>query len=145
MILLDTNILSEVMRPVPELKVLQWLDSRPDADVWISAVTVAEIRLGIELLPGGKRRSRLADLAQQMFEEDFAERCLPFDAQAAGEYASIVAKRTRQGSPISVEDAQIAAIAVTGRLTLATRNTQDFAGIQGLTLLNPWTDKKPKT
>jgi toxin FitB len=145
MILLDTNVLSEIMRPAPEPKVLRWLDAQPDVDVWISAITVAEVRLGIELLAGGKRRQQLAGLAQQMFEEDFAERCLPFDASAAGEYASIVAKRTRQGSPISVEDAQIAAIAVTGGLALATRNTRDFTGIQGLTLVNPWIAVSPKT
>jgi predicted nucleic acid-binding protein len=145
MILLDTNVLSEIMRPAPEPKVLRWLDAQPDVDVWISAITVAEVRLGIELLAGGKRRQQLASLAQQMFEEDFAERCLPFDALAASEYASIVAKRTRQGSPISVEDAQIAAIAVTGGLVLATRNTRDFAGIQGLTLVNPWIAESPKT
>jgi len=138
MILLDTNILSEVMRPAPEPRVLRWLDAQPDGDVWISAVTVAEILLGVELLPDGKRRELLSGLAQRMFEEDFAERCLPFDGLAAGEYAAIMAGRTRQGSPISVEDAQIAAIARAGRLTLATRNTRDFAGIKGLALVNPW-------
>ncbi len=140
MILLDTNVLSELMRPSPEPKVLQWLDSHPAMDVWISAVTVAEIRLGVALLPDGKRRALLSDLAERMFREDFSERCLPFDFSAAGEYASIVATRTRLGSPISVEDAQIAAIARGGGLALATRNTKDFSGIDGLVLVNPWAD-----
>lgn len=140
MILLDTNVLSELMRPSPEPKVLQWLDSQPEADIWISAVTVAEIHLGIALLPEGKRRELLADLAEAMFREDFSDCCLPFDCSAAAEYASIVSARTRQGRPISVEDAQIAAIARTGSLALATRNMKDFSGIDGLILVNPWED-----
>ena len=140
MILLDTNVLSELMRPSPEPKVLQWLDAQPAMDIWISAVTVAEIRLGIELLPDGKRRGLLSDLAERMFREDFSERYLPFDFSAAGKYASIVALRKRQGSPISVEDAQIAAITQANGLALATRNVKDFSGIEGLELINPWTD-----
>ena len=138
MILLDTNVVSEAMRPAPEPRVIAWLDSLPALDVWISAVTVAEIQLGLALLPNGKRRSVLAEMAEQMFLEDFSGRCLPFDFEAARDSALIVAERNRQGSPISVEDAQIAAIAQTGGLTLATRNTKDFAGIPGLDTVNPW-------
>lgn len=138
MILLDTNVLSELMRSSPEPKVLRWLDSQPEADIWISAVTVAEIHLGIALLPEGKRRELFADLAEAMFREDFSDSCLPFDCSAAAEYASIVSTRARQGRPISVEDAQIAAIARTGGLALATRNMKDFSGIDGLILVNPW-------
>jgi hypothetical protein len=140
MILLDTNVLSELMRPSPELKVLQWLDAQPAMDIWVSAVTVAEIRLGIEHLPDGKRKGLLSDLAERMFREDFSERCLSFDFSAAGKYASIVALRTRQGSPISVEDAQIAAITQANGLALATRNVKDFSAIEGLELINPWFD-----
>lgn len=139
MILLDTNVLSELMRPIPNDKVVRWLDSLPEWEVWISAVTVAEIHLGISLLPVGKRKKLLLDLSEQMFQEDFPDRCLPFDCEAAGEYARIAAVRTRQGYPISVEDGQIAAIAKTAGLTLATRNTKDFSGIPGLKLLDPWT------
>lgn len=138
MILLDTNVLSELMRPKPEQKVLAWLDVRSENDVWISAVTVAEICLGIALLQEGKRRVSLAELAERMLFEDFAERCLPFERSAATEYASIVATRARIGHPISVEDAQIAAIARVYRLELATRNTKDFANIDGLALIDPW-------
>jgi len=142
MILIDTNVVSEAMKPAPEPRVIAWLDSLPASDVWISAVTVAEIQLGLALLPNGKRRRLLAEMAEQMFLEDFSGRCLPFDFEAAKDYALIVAERNRPGSPVSVEDAQIAAIARTGGLTLATRNIKDFAGIQGLETVNPWTDPK---
>jgi predicted nucleic acid-binding protein len=139
-ILIDTNVLSELMRPMPDSNVVQWLDARSDWDVWISAVTVSEIRLGISLLPAGKRRALLEDIAEQMFREDFPDRCLPFDCEAAAEYALIVAKRNKQGPPITIEDAQIAAIAITADLVLATRNIKDFSGISGLKLVNPWAD-----
>ena len=142
MILLDTNVVSEAMKPAPEPRVIAWLDSLPASDVWISAVTAAEIHLGLALLPNGKRRRLLAEMAEQMFLEDFSGRCLPFDFEAAKDYAIIVADRNRLGSPVSVEDAQIAAIARTGGLTLATRNIRDFAGIQGLETVNPWTAPK---
>lgn len=139
MILLDTNVLSELMRPMPDPNVVRWLDAWLEWDVWISAVTVAEIRLGISLLPAGKRKELLLNLAEQMFQEDFPDRCLPFDCEAAREYALIVSERNRQGHPISVEDAQIAAIARTAGLSLATRNTKDFSNITGLQLVDPWT------
>ena len=139
MILLDTNVVSELMRPAPAPSVVEWLDGYSAADVWISAVTVGEIRLGIALLPDGQRKQRLADLAEAMFEEDFLDRCLPYDVLAAAQYAGIVAIRTRLGRPVSVEDAQIAAIARSGGLTLATRNTKDFSDIDRLPLVNPWT------
>jgi len=138
MILLDTNVLSELMRPNPNDGVVEWLDALPDDDVWISAVTVGEIQLGLALLPEGRRKQILTGLAEEMLSEEFAEKCLPFDYQAAGEYAKIVATRSRQGRPITVEDAQIAAIALTADLALATRNTKDFMGIEGLKLINPW-------
>ena len=140
MILLDTNVLSELMRPRSDPNVVRWLDAWPEWDVWISAVTVAEIRLGISILPAGKRKELLMDLAEQMFQDDFPGRCLPFDCEAAGEYALIVSERNRQGHPISVEDAQIAAIARTADLALATRNTKDFSDITGLKLVDPWTN-----
>ena len=138
MILLDTNVLSELMRPMPEPRVVNWLDAFPEWDVWISAITVAEIQLGIALLNNGNRKSALADLAEQMFREDFQGRCLPFDYQAAKEYAMIIADKSGTGRPIRVEDAQIAAIAGTADLTLATRNTKDISNISGLELVNPW-------
>jgi len=137
MILLDTNVVSEAMRPSPAPEVIRWLDALPESDVWISAVTAAEIRLGIALLPEGKRRTTLFEMAEQMFQEDFSGQCLPFDCEAARDYALIVAERTRRGRPISVEDGQIAAIARIGGLTLATRNIKDFSGINELKLVDP--------
>lgn len=138
MILLDTNTLSELMRPAPDNGVVQWLDAQVAANIWISAVTVSEIRLGIAMMPDGKRKERLGELAEAMFQEDFSNNCLPFDCSAAKTYASIVSARIRQGRPISVEDAQIAAICRTGGLKLATRNTRDFEGIDKIMLVNPW-------
>lgn len=138
MILLDTNVLSEVMRARPEPRVLDWLDAQDAAAIWISAVTWAEIELGVASLPAGKRRDALAAAAHAMLRERFAQRCLAFDARAASHYARIVASRTRAGRPITVEDAQIAAIALSHDATLATRNGRDFSGIDGLDLVDPW-------
>jgi len=138
MILLDTNVISELMRQAPERRVVEWLDAQSAPEVWISAVAAGEIRLGIALLPNGRRKTRLAELAEEMLDVDFADRRLPFDLAAAADYADIVAARTRLGRPVSVEDAQIAAIARSAGLTLATRNTRDFEGIAGLQLVNPW-------
>ncbi|MFO7876435.1 MAG: type II toxin-antitoxin system VapC family toxin [Desulfovermiculus sp.] len=138
MILLDTNVVSEAMRPWPEPGVIRWLDALPASEVWISAVTVAEIRLGIALLPEGRRKKMLFEMAEKTFAEDFSGQCLPFDCQAAREYAVVVARRTNQGRPVSVEDAQIAAIALAGGLILATRNVKDFSGITGLEVVDPW-------
>ena len=137
-VLLDTNVLSELMRAEPDANVLAWFRQQQGAVFHTSAVTRAEILLGIALLPAGKRRDGLAAAAEQMFAEDFAGRCLPFDEAAAAEYALIVAARTRLGRTISTEDGQIAAIAVAHHLALATRNRKDFQHIDGLTLLDPW-------
>lgn len=136
--LIDTNVLSECMRPQPSEAVVAWLDRLPAEEVWISAISRAEIALGLALMPAGKRQAALARAAQAMFEEDFGGRCLPFDERAALHYAAIVAQRTRAGRPISTEDAQIAAIALAHGLTLATRNVSDFEGIDGLAVVNPW-------
>jgi len=137
-ILLDTNVLSELMRGAPDVSVLAWFDKQGQHGLYTSVVTQAEIFLGIALLPGGKRRDALAITAEMMFREDFDGRCLPFDQSAAHEYAMLVAARTKAGRPISTEDAQIAAIALANQLALATRNTRDFLEIEGLVVLNPW-------
>ena len=138
MVLLDTNVLSELMRPDPNEGVVRWIDEQPDDEVWVSAVTVGEIQLGVALLPQGRRKQLLTKIADQMLKEEFSEKCLPFDFEAAGEYAKIVASRNHQGRPVTVEDAQIAAIAITADIVLATRNTKNFLGIAGLKLINPW-------
>lgn len=139
-ILLDTNVLSEFMRSRPASQVVAWLDAQAAHALHVSAVAQAEIALGLALMPAGKRQAGLAAAAQAMFDEDFAGRCLPFDAVAATHYARIVAARTRMGRPVSVEDAQIAAIALAQGLRLATRNTADFEGIEGLRVIDPWVE-----
>lgn len=137
-VLLDTNVLSELMRPRPESAVLDWFEQQRDTVFYTSTVTLAEILLGVALLPDGKRRDMIADAAEQMFAQDFTGRCLPFDESAAHEYAALVAARNRAGLPISTEDAQIAAIALRNDLPLATRNLKDFRQVAGLSLLDPW-------
>lgn len=140
MILLDTNVLSEFMRPHPSAGVVFWLDEQPAGEVCTSAISRAEIELGLMLMPPGRRQAALSQAAWAMFDEDFAGRCLPFDEEAARHYARIVSARTRAGRPISVEDAQIAAIALAHRMPLATRNITDFELIEGLEVVNPWAD-----
>ncbi|WP_420628727.1 type II toxin-antitoxin system VapC family toxin [Candidatus Leptofilum sp.] len=137
MILLDTNVLSELMKPTPEVNVVRWMDDQLVNTLYISAITRAEIELGIALLPNGQRKQQIAFAAQQMFDQ-FLGRCLVFGEMAAVQYGQLVAARTRNGRPITVEDAQIAAIALAGGLRLATRNEKDFTGISGLIVVNPW-------
>jgi predicted nucleic acid-binding protein len=137
-VLLDTNVLSELMRKTPDTTVLAWFEQQKDARMYTTAVTQAGILLGIALLSDGKRRDALATAADLMFREDFARRCLPFGQEAASEYALLVASRTNSGLPITTEDAQIAAIALTQQLPLATRNIKDFRQIEGPALINPW-------
>ena len=137
MILLDTNILSELMRAAPEAVVEQWLADQPAASVFISAITEAELRYGLALLPPGKRRSALAVEIENMLGEDFSGRILPFDSPAAVAFAEIAAERRQAGRPISQADAQIAAIAQSRGAALATRNVPDFEGC-GVEIINPW-------
>lgn len=138
-ILLDTNVLSDLMRTKPSAEVQNWFGRQENASYFVSAVTRAEILLGIALLPRGKRRDSLASAAEQMFNEDFAGRTLAFDGACAAEYALLVAERVRRGHSISTEDGQIAATALSHDLALATRKGKDFKDIHGLTVLNPWT------
>ncbi|MDO8811266.1 MAG: type II toxin-antitoxin system VapC family toxin [Gallionella sp.] len=144
-VLLDTNVLSELMRPQPSSVVLDWFAQQEGAEFYTSAITQAELLLGVALLPGGKRRDAIADALEQMFDQDFVGRCLPFDELAAHEYAALVATRNKLGMPISTEDAQIAAIALRNGLVLATRNTKDFRKISELVLVDPWLAKVPES
>jgi toxin FitB len=137
MILLDTNILSELMRPAPEEAVERWLTEQPIASVFICAITEAELRYGLGLMPSGKRRSRLALEIGEMLEADFKDRILPFDSSAAIAFAAIATERRHAGRPISQSDAQIAAIARSRGAALATRNAADFEGC-GVEIINPW-------
>ena len=135
--LLDTNVLSEVLRAQPDETVLAWLAAQPAETLFVSAVTQAEMLLGARLLPASKRRKQLQDALDIMFAEDFAGRVLPFDSAAAFAYAGVVELRRTAGRPISQFDAQIAAIALSRRTVLATRNVSDFEGC-GVALRNPW-------
>lgn len=138
MTILDTNVVSELISVAPSQAVVHWISSqRLLDDLLITAVTVAEILYGVELLPKGKRRDRLHQNAQAMFAEDFAGRVLPFDEQAARAFAPLTAARRAQRRPIAEFDAQIAAIVRVHDATLATRNTADFEGC-GVRLIDPW-------
>ena len=137
MILLDTDVLSELMRAIPSAQVVAWIEERPRSRLGITAITQAEILYGIELLPKGRRKSGLLAAAQTMFSEDFRGKVFPFNSDAAQAFAKISAGRHSHGRPISQFDAQIAAIAQTLGAELATRNVTDFEGC-GIKLLNPW-------
>jgi len=137
MILLDTNVLSELMRTSVSQSVVDWLDHQPVTSLYISAITRAEIELGIGLLPNSKKKDQLDQAAVKMFDE-FIGRCLPFEETAAIEYGRLVSRRRKTGHPISIEDAMISAIALTHGMSLATRNTKDFSSIDDLELINPW-------
>ena len=137
MIIVDTNVLSEVIKVSPSPRVVDWWNSHPEAELYLTSITQAEILAGIELLPKGKRRVAIAQAAEATFREDFADRVLPFDGEAAREFARIIAARRKLGRPISQPAGQIAAIARNCGAVLATRNTGDFEHC-GVKLVNPW-------
>ena len=137
MIILDTNVLSELMRPRPNPTVVQWMASQPSSGLYTTSITQAEILHGIMILAAGRRRSALATATAAMFAEDFEGRILGFGTDAAAAYARIAADRRRIGRPISHFDAQIAAIARTVGAAIATRNLADFQDL-GLRLVDPW-------
>ena len=137
MILVDTNVLSELMRPVPAERVVRWVASQSAADLHTSSITQAEVLHGIMLMPAGKRRTAFETAARTMFSEDFEGRIHAFDSGAAHWYARIAAERQQAGRPISQFDAQIAAIARSAGAGIATRNVTDYEGC-GVRLINPW-------
>lgn len=138
MILLDTNVVSQLVREHPEERVLDWLAQHDLADLWLSVVTGAELLTGVAYLPAGRRRDAQARGVHELLETVFDGRVLSFEAHAAIEYAGVMAARRRAGRSIGVPDAMIAAGALAARATLATRNTKDFEGL-GLELVDPWT------
>lgn len=135
--LVDTNVISELMRSEPSHSVLSWFAAHESTDLFLSAVSEAELRTGVAILPAGKRRDSLTAAVDAMIEKDFAGRVLPFDSAAAKAYAAIVAGRRVAGRPISEADCQIAAIAHVLGAVLATRNVADFEGC-GIEIVNPW-------
>ncbi|MHA6802419.1 PIN domain-containing protein [Salinifilum ghardaiensis] len=137
MIVLDTNVLSEVIRPTPDADVLAWLDSLPATEVATTAITAAELLHGASRLPEGQRRSSLTAAVHALINDDFHGRVEPFDASAAAHYAAVVSERCALGRPISAADAQIAAICRARAAVLATRNVKDFEDT-GVELVNPW-------
>jgi len=137
MIILDTNVLSELMKPKPESGVVAWIAAQPVADLFTTAITEAEIFYGMEMLGRGRRRESLLAAAEAMFVEDFAGRILAFDSHAARAFSRIAVHRRVLGKPISHADAQIAAIAMVQGARLATRNVADFERC-GVDLIDPW-------
>ena len=137
MIVLDTNVVSALMRREPEPVVVEWLNGLPPESIWTTSVTVFEVRLGLELLAEGKRRRQLEESFSRMLEEDLEGRVLSFDQAAAQAAGRIAAERRRAGRTVEIRDVQIAGIVSMRKATLATHNTRHFEGC-GLVLVDPW-------
>ncbi|MBC6416373.1 MAG: type II toxin-antitoxin system VapC family toxin [Rhodospirillales bacterium] len=137
MIVLDTTIVSELLRPAPEPKVEAWLAVQDGAEIYLTAIGEAELRYGVAILPEGRRRDKLAGALSAILRKDFEARILPFDSAAAEAYAVIAAGRRAAGRPISQFDCQIAAIGRAQGAAVATRNTRDFDGC-GVKVIDPW-------
>ena len=140
MFVLDTNVVSELMRDRPHSDVLAWLDDQLTSTLFVTAITEAEIRTGIAILPDGERQRGLTAAAERAFGVLFAERILPFDSDAAQAYAMIAAARRATGHPINQADCQIAATARSVGASVATRDVNDFEGC-GIDVINPWTNR----
>jgi predicted nucleic acid-binding protein len=136
-IVLDSNVVSELMRSRPHPGVVAWLDAQAPGDLCLCSVVAAELMFGVARLPDGERKRQLAQAMTTMLEEDFAGQVLPFDLAAASVYAAMAAQRERGGQPIALADAQIAATCLAHGASLATRNTRPFAGLE-LELICPW-------
>lgn len=137
MIILDTNVLSALMRQAPELPVVAWLDQQQADSVWITSVTLFEARFGLAVLPKGKRRQSLETAFARLLAEDLEDRVLAFDTSAATEAAVLAADRQKAGRPVDFRDTQIAGIALSRRATLATRNTRHFQDLR-VPVVDPW-------
>lgn len=137
MILLDTNVLSALMLREPDPTVVGWLDAQPAESIWTTAVTVFEIRTGLELLESGRRRTQLEQAFDRLLSAELDGRVQSFDQSAAIAAGEIAAARQRAGLPMEVRDVEIAGIAIVRRATLATRNTRHFSDV-GVELVDPW-------
>ena len=137
MILLDTNVISALMRPVPEQLVLRWLDSQPKSSIWITSITVMELRYGLHIMPQGRRRDGMSQSLEILLAEKIEGRVATFDSGAAQEAGDLMALRKQQGRPGDYRDTMIAGIALSTRATLATGNTAHFADLS-VPVVNPW-------
>lgn len=137
MIVIDTNIISELMRPRPDAAVIQWFDQQATAHLYLTTITLAEIRYGLSIMDDGKRKQHLSNQFEAYVGRVFEGRVLDFTSEAASRYADIMSYRRRAGLPMSMADGQIAAIASANHFSVATRNIKDFEGC-GLVLVNPF-------
>ncbi len=137
MLVLDTNVASELMRPRPTAAVAEWIAELDAQDMYLTAVSEAELLYGVAIMPAGRRRSALKAAMTRWLDRGFRERILPFDSAAARVYAEIAAERRRAGRPIGEADCQIAAISRSRGADLVTRNVRDFEGA-GLNVIDPW-------
>jgi toxin FitB len=136
-IVIDTNVLSALMRKIPERRVVNWLDRQAAESIWITSITVFEARLGLALLPKGKRRQALESAFDKLLVEDLEGRVLDFDRPAAEAAAQLAAGRQREGHTIDMRDTQIAGIVIARRAELATRNVRHFSDLN-VGVINPW-------
>jgi len=136
-IVLDTNVVSELVRPSPNRSVVEWVDEHDSSELVITALTAAELRAGVALLPESRRKDELGMRIESLLVETFAGYVLAFDVGSSAYYAEVLAVRTRGGRPITTFDAQIAAVCRQYDSVLATRNTTDFTDT-GIQLVNPW-------
>lgn len=137
MLMLDTNMLSEIMRPEPDRKIADWIVRQPSDELFTATVCQAEILSGLAIMPNGRRRADLEEAARAMFADDFEGRILPFDAEAASGYAEVFAARRKVGRPSGTVDLMLAAIARVRGASVVTRNVADFEGV-GVAIVNPW-------
>ena len=139
MIILDTNVLSALMSPVPDRHVIAWLDNQPPISLWTSSVTVLEILYGLEIMPAGKRCTALMEAFERVLTELLEDRIAPFDAAAAGEASDLMAIRHKLGRTVELRDAMIAGIALACHATLATRNIAHFDDLS-VPVINPFAE-----
>jgi toxin FitB len=140
LILLDTNVISAFMKPEQDAAVASWLNTQPRKTLWMTAITVFEIRTGLEILALSRRRQALEDAFTRALEEAFAGRVVPFDELAAQAAGRMSAARRKIGRPVEIRDVQIAGIAISRKAAIATRNIRHFDGL-GIALINPWAEQ----
>lgn len=136
MIILDTNVVSALMRDVPDRSVLEWLDQQPESSIWTTSVTVFEIQAGLQVMPAGRKRSLLSEQFDRLLDE-IDHRISVFDEEAARQAANLTASRQKKGRPVELRDTMIAGIVLAGKASLATRNTAHFSDLSA-TIIDPW-------